>query len=97
MGSENRAKEYNPRIIEDLKGNYSKVITIKGKPLEGTGSLVIDVQNRQIFCCISKRADEKTLNKFMDAFNKNTVQKYNKIRSAGAGKGRDPKDTQMYK
>ena len=61
-----REKEKNPEIIQREGANYKHFLEVKrGNPdqaLEGTGSLLFDVENKKIFCNISVRADEALLN-----------------------------------
>jgi len=61
-----------------LSKHYSSTVQVKSVDgaLEGTGSLVFDVQNRKVFCCYSQRATPKTLNAYMTELNKHTTNKF---------------------
>ena len=41
----------------------------KALALEGTGSLLFDVENRKVYCNISKRANENIFKEFLGEFN----------------------------
>lgn len=69
----NRRNERRPDIIQSLSMFYgfscSKVIDLtnyenNNKFLEGTGSLVLDRENKIAYSCISERTNEEVLNKF---------------------------------
>ncbi|MCW1312532.1 MAG: arginine deiminase-related protein [Candidatus Parvarchaeota archaeon] len=69
----NRRNERRADIIQSLSTLYgfscSKVIDLtnyekKNKFLEGTGSLVLDHENKIAYACLSERTNEEVLNKF---------------------------------
>ena len=47
--------------------------------LEGTGSLLFDVQNKKVYCQLSERADEQLLSQFMIQFNKLSKTPYRSV------------------
>ncbi len=61
MLTSNRRAEVREDIIKHLSSDYSSLIDLRRQKgiLEGTGSLVIDWQNKTVFACISQRTDEK--------------------------------------
>lgn len=69
MLSENRRLERRPEIIEylDATFNVSRQIRLEGweeqenKILEGTGSMILDRENRIVYCALSQRADQQAL------------------------------------
>ncbi len=71
MHAPNRRLERRSDIIEDLKKKYA-VDTVMdfsnheqaGRFLEGTGSLVLDRDNRVAYACVSPRTDEELLKEF---------------------------------
>ncbi|WP_443939471.1 citrulline utilization hydrolase CtlX [Pedobacter sp. MW01-1-1] len=71
MFSENRRAERRPEIIEELKTKFclSHVSDLSFFEqqhlfLEGTGSMVLDRENRIAYACLSVRTDEEVLNNF---------------------------------
>ena len=52
-------------IVKDLQ-DWSE-FEVEGKFLEGTGSMVIDHENKVIYCCYSPRTDISVLEKFANA------------------------------
>ena len=84
MKSQLRRKERNPLIINDLKNNYKhfkdlSYLENENEFLEGTGSLIFDEKNKNIFCSISERATEKALKVFMDVINEYSSLPYKLI------------------
>ncbi|HXI00808.1 MAG TPA: arginine deiminase-related protein [Sphingobacteriaceae bacterium] len=71
MQAENRRLERKQEIIDHLKKDYL-VNTVydlsyfekNNRFLEGTGSLVLDRENKIAYACISPRTDQKVLNEF---------------------------------
>jgi hypothetical protein len=66
MMAANRRKERRNEIIDKLKKTYSKVIDLspleqREMYLEGTGSLVIDHENKRLYASLSKRTNEEAL------------------------------------
>ena len=66
MMSENRRQERNQYIIDRLKGLYQKFTDLtslekNGFFLEGTGSLVLDHDNKTAFACLSGRTHEQAI------------------------------------
>ncbi|TVQ48404.1 MAG: amidinotransferase [Saprospirales bacterium] len=71
MYAEARRKERDPELIEELKGDFilNKQIAFEEKEslnqfLEGTGSMILDRENKVSYACISERTDEKLLNEW---------------------------------
>jgi hypothetical protein len=56
-----REKEKNPKIISEQGAKYKHFLEVKrqepDQALEGTGSLLFDVDNKKVFVNISVRAD----------------------------------------
>ena len=77
MFAENRRAERSNSIIEALsKEGYEVTDTVdysvyeqKQQFLEGTGSMVLDHQNRIAYCALSARADAHLFHLFCEAFN----------------------------
>lgn len=77
MFAENRRAERSNRIFEALsKEGYEVMHTVdysvyeqKQQFLEGTGSMVLDHQNRIAYCALSARADAHLFHLFCEAFN----------------------------
>ena len=77
MFAENRRAERSNNIIETLsKEGYEVTDTVdysvyeqKQQFLEGTGSMVLDHQNRIAYCALSARADAHLFHLFCEAFN----------------------------
>ena len=77
MFAENRRAERSNRIFEVLsKDGYEVMHTVdysvyehKQQFLEGTGSMVLDHQNRIAYCALSARADAHLFHLFCEAFN----------------------------
>src|SRR5437868_4663138 len=68
MYAENRRLEKRYELISRLKGEYSLLADLSdleedGSFLEGTGSLVIDHENKIAFACVSKRTTTDAINK----------------------------------
>src|ERR1700749_3514445 len=71
MQAENRRLEGRKDIISRMKNNFSikHVIDLSrfehdGKFLEGTGSMVLDRENRIAYACLSPRTDKNVLDEF---------------------------------
>ncbi len=77
MFAENRRAERSNRIFEALsKDGYEVMHTVdysvyeqKQQFLEGTGSMVLDHQNRIAYCALSARADAQLFHLFCEVFN----------------------------
>ena len=76
MFAENRRLERKPSVIEQVKEkfNYQKFIDLSSfeeeqKYLEGTGSMVLDRDNKIAYACLSPRTNVDVLVKFCDALN----------------------------
>jgi hypothetical protein len=76
MYAENRRAERKPHVLEKISArfqierkidlsNYEK----DGLFLEGTGSMVLDRDNRIVYACLSPRTNEKVLNDFCAQMN----------------------------
>jgi hypothetical protein len=73
MYAENRRAERKSSVIEFLQANYKieNLLDIthfekEGKFLEGTGSMVLDHQNRIAYGCLSERLDKNAFNEWCD-------------------------------
>lgn len=83
MCCENRQAETNEQIIKTLGKDCDKVIRVQpskpGECLEGTGSLIFDLANYKVYCCLSERAHLSTLNAFMTQLNRAATKKFELI------------------
>jgi len=73
MYAENRRAERKSSVIEFLQSNYKieNLLDItqfekEGKFLEGTGSMVLDHQNKIAYGCLSERLDKNAFNEWCD-------------------------------
>ncbi len=74
MNAPNRRAERDKNVLIALKNkgiNYPKIISLtkfekEGKFLEGTGSLILDRNNKIAFCCESPRTSEDVLEAWAD-------------------------------
>ncbi len=72
MMAANRRLERQQVIIDQMKANYGFLETDlthfenQGQYLEGTGSLILDQNNKVAFACESERTDKKVFDKFCD-------------------------------
>lgn len=73
MYAENRRAERKSSVIEFLQSNYKienlfdlTQFEIEGKFLEGTGSMVLDHQNKIAYGCLSERLDKEALTYWCD-------------------------------
>ena len=73
MYAENRRAERKSSVIEFLQSNYKIENTLdltdlekEGIFLEGTGSMVLDHQNKIAYGCLSERLDKNAFNKWCD-------------------------------
>mgnify|MGYP001005846019 CR=1 FL=1 len=71
MFAPNRRKERKPAVLEIIKNRFrvDEIVDLscyenEGHFLEGTGSLVLDRENKIAFACRSPRTSEKILNEF---------------------------------
>ncbi|HNN72804.1 MAG TPA: arginine deiminase-related protein [Ferruginibacter sp.] len=71
MFAPNRRKERKPAVLETIKNRFrvDEIVDLsryetEGYFLEGTGSLVLDRENKIAFACRSPRTSEKVLNEF---------------------------------
>ena len=76
MFAPNRRKERQKLVKVLDKMSYDKVIDLTswesdGKYLEGTGSLILDRDNKIAFACRSPRTNEDVLNKWAEELNYN--------------------------
>ena len=74
MKHPSRRLERNPEFVEKLKAEYEDYINLTGYEdenlsLEGTGSLVIDRLNHQIFMSVSDRSSIKVLEELIEKIN----------------------------
>lgn len=80
MEAKNRRFEKRPEIIDQLRNRFKieseidlSYLESEGKYLEGTGSMVLDRQNKLAYACISPRTDKKALSIFCDLCGYNPV------------------------
>ena len=73
MEAQNRRFEKRPDILEEVRNKFKieseidlSYLESEGKYLEGTGSMVLDRQNKLAYACISPRTDQKALTIFSD-------------------------------
>ncbi len=73
MFAANRRAERKAHVLESIQNNFSVNTTIdftsfekENKFLEGTGSMVLDRENKIAYACISPRTDETLLKKFSE-------------------------------
>ena len=71
MNSENRRAERKPEFLDTIKQNFNVKKTVdlthyegEGQFLEGTGSMVLDRQNKIVYACRSPRTSEVVLDDF---------------------------------
>lgn len=77
MFAENRRRERNEEVLQLVESNGFKIqqrvdytkMENEGIFLEGTGSLILDRENRKAYCALSARAHEQLLIKFCEDFN----------------------------
>jgi hypothetical protein len=76
MYAENRRLERKPNVLDQLSKKFSINKTVdltfyekQHKYLEGTGSMVLDRDNRIAYACISPRTDMELLQKFCEEMN----------------------------
>lgn len=92
-----REKEKNPKIIEEIgRKNYKHFIDLQrhreSQALEGTGSLLFDVENKKVYCELSVRADPALLTDFIGQFNKISKTPYQEV----VWHSVDPKGNPVY-
>ena len=91
-----REREKNPFVIKEQGSLYRHMINVHrdlpDQALEGTGSLLFDVENRKIYCELSVRADFDLLNKFISDFNKISKAPYEGV----VWHSFDPKGNAVY-
>jgi hypothetical protein len=80
MFAKNRRLERKPQVMDEvgLTFNTSKIIDLsafenQNKFLEGTGSMVLDRDNRIAYACISPRTDKEVLNDFCRQLQYSTI------------------------
>lgn len=80
MEARNRRFEKRPDILDELRNRFKieseidlSYLESEGKYLEGTGSMVLDRQNKLAYACISPRTDQKALTIFSDLSGYNPV------------------------
>lgn len=80
MQASNRRLEKRPDIIEELRMKFQidtevdlSYLESEGKFLEGTGSMVLDRNNKIAYACVSPRTDEKALHLFSDLSGYKTI------------------------
>ncbi len=71
----NRRAERKPQVIRKIREKFQVSRTIdltyyeqEGRFLEGTGSMILDRENRIVYACLSARTDKKVLQDFCDRF-----------------------------
>ncbi|MBK7306461.1 MAG: amidinotransferase [Chitinophagaceae bacterium] len=80
MFAVNRRLERKTAVQEAVKSNFSftEIIDLTGSEndglfLEGTGSMVLDRENKIAYACLSPRTDEKLLNEFCKLIDYNPI------------------------
>ena len=80
MYAENRRAERKSSVIEFLRSNYKienlldlTQFEIEGKFLEGTGSMVLDHQNKIAYGCLSERLDKEAFTFWCDKMQFNPI------------------------
>ena len=76
MFAENRRLERKDSIIEAVEAEGFKIETVvdyttaeeDGYYLEGTGSILLDRENKKAYCALSARADEELFIEFCEDF-----------------------------
>ena len=73
MFAENRRRERKPSVLNKIASKFELLNTVdfteqevRGRYLEGTGSMVLDRANRKAYACLSVRTDEHVLQLFCD-------------------------------
>ena len=76
MFADNRRKERKQHVLEIIKTKFhvAEIIDLSGHEnenlfLEGTGSMVLDRDNKIAYACLSPRTDKKVLNEFCSIIN----------------------------
>ena len=76
MFAENRRKERKPHVLETIEKHFSahKIIDLtvweeKNRFLEGTGSMILDHNNRVAYACRSERTDDIVFEEFYTKMN----------------------------
>jgi len=75
MKHPSRRRERNDKIIEELRKTCEHFIDLrdlenKEEFLEGKGSVIYDLRNNKIYCCVSARATPKAIDKYVEELNK---------------------------
>ena len=97
MEWENRQREVNKKMIEDLKNGDGEVIDMtdyvkKEKYLEGTGALVFDMANLKIYANVSGRCADEPLHEFVENFNSKTKKPFKLVKFDA----KNPDGTSIY-
>lgn len=73
MFAENRRKERKPSVLNTIASKFDLLNTVdfteqeeRERYLEGTGSMVLDRENKIAYACLSVRTDENVLQQFCD-------------------------------
>jgi hypothetical protein len=79
-----REKEKNPLVVKEIgQTQYKHFIDLPRRQpdqaLEGTGSLLFDVENRKVYCQLSVRADPELLQDFIKAYNLVSKRPYSSV------------------
>ena len=96
MKAASREKEKNPELVAAQSTAYGHLIDLQRQTpeqaLEGTGSLLFDVENRKVYCSLSERADETLLESFMKDYNRVAKRPYRAVTWHSC----DPKGSPIY-
>lgn len=90
-----REKEKNPAIIKEIgRAQYKHFLDVQRhfseQALEGTGSLLFDVDNRKVYCSLSVRAHLALLNDFLHCFNNISLNHYKGVHWHSVDQGNNP-------
>lgn len=78
MFAKNRRLERTEKIYDFIENKNFKIIDLSHYEkedlfLEGTGSMILDRENKKVYVCLSKRADEKVLEDFCAKLNYKSI------------------------
>lgn len=91
MFAPNRRAERKPAVVESISHKYivNEIVDLSpaeanARFLEGTGSMVLDRENKIAYACLSPRTNSELLNQFCD------IAGYSQVSFSAADKNRDP-------
>lgn len=89
MRADTREQEKNPKFIKKMREEHAEFLNLPRmvdpkakslyKALEGTGSLLFDVQNSKVYCNISQRAFPDAFKDFFFEFNRIAEKAYRPV------------------